>query len=141
MTPSVIAAGLNRRGPVARPLPNNRYRAPECILRWARMRRVTQPKPPNRDEWPRFRSMLDFATVFGGWEESSGKSRLIWGSDLGKADQIDANRAPQSLCGVEEREVDDAPQYVRENFSCFGENLNQALRSEFGEVIYDEKIV
>ena len=31
----------------------------------------------NRDEWPCFRSMLDCATVFGGRDESSGKSRLI----------------------------------------------------------------
>ncbi len=47
MTPSVIVAGLNRHGPGARPLPNDRYRAPECILTWPRMRRVAQPKPPN----------------------------------------------------------------------------------------------
>ncbi len=66
MTPRVIAAGLNRRGPGARPLPNDRYRAPECILTGARMRRVTQPKPPNRDERQRFRSMLDCAIAFGG---------------------------------------------------------------------------
>jgi len=30
---------------------------------------------PNRDEWTRFRSMLDHATVFGGRQESSGNSR------------------------------------------------------------------
>ncbi len=76
MTPRVIAEASNRRGPGARPLPNDHYRAPECILTWARIRRVTQPKPPNRNERPRFRSMLDCATNFGGWEESSGKSRL-----------------------------------------------------------------
>ncbi len=68
MTPRVIAAGLNRRGPGARRLPNDRFRAPECILTWTRMRSVAQPNPPNRDEWPRCRSMLDCATVFGGWE-------------------------------------------------------------------------
>ncbi len=78
MTPRIIAAGLNRRGPGARRLPNDRFRAPECILTWARMRSVAQPKPPNRDEWPRFQSMLDCATVFGDWEESSGKSWLEW---------------------------------------------------------------
>ncbi len=76
MTPRVIAAGLNRRGPGAPRLPNGRPRAPECTLTWARMRRVAQPKPPNRDEWPAFRSMLDCATVFGAWDGSSGKSRL-----------------------------------------------------------------
>ena len=36
------------------------YRAHRC--------RLHQPKPPNRDEWPRYRSMLDCATVFGAWE-------------------------------------------------------------------------
>ncbi len=51
MTPRVIAAGLNQRGPGARPSPNDRYRTPECILTGARTRRVAQPKPPNRDEW------------------------------------------------------------------------------------------
>ena len=76
MTARVIAAGINRRPPGARALPNDRYRAPECILTWARMCCVAQLKPPNRDEWPRFRSMLDCATVFGGWEELSGKSRF-----------------------------------------------------------------
>ncbi len=50
MTPSVIAAGLNRRGPGARPMPNDCFRAPEGILTWARMRRVAQPKPSNREE-------------------------------------------------------------------------------------------
>ena len=55
--------------------PNDRFRAPECILTWARMRRVAQPKPLNCNERPRFRSMLDCATVLDGWEESSGKFR------------------------------------------------------------------
>jgi len=41
------------------------------------MRREAQPKPPNLDQWPRFRSMLDRANDFGGWEVSSGKSRLM----------------------------------------------------------------
>ncbi len=50
MTRRVIATGLHRRGPGARPLPNDRYRAPECTLTRVRMRRVAQPKPPNRDE-------------------------------------------------------------------------------------------
>ncbi len=47
MTPRVIAAGLNRRGPGARRLPNGRFRAPECTLTGARMRRVAQPKTQN----------------------------------------------------------------------------------------------
>ena len=37
---------------------------------------MDQPKPPNRNERPCFRSILDCATVFGGWEELSGKSRI-----------------------------------------------------------------
>ncbi len=73
MTPRVIAAGLNRRGPGARPLPNDHYRAPECILKWLGC--AAWPNP-NRTERPRFRSILDCATVFGGWENPSGKSRL-----------------------------------------------------------------
>jgi hypothetical protein len=40
MTPRVIAAGLNRRGPGARRLPNDRFRAPECTL--------TSPPNPSR---------------------------------------------------------------------------------------------
>ena len=77
MTPRVIAAGMNLRGPGARHLPNGHLLAPECTLTLARMHRVAHPKPPDRDEWPRFRSMLDCATVFDGWEESSGKSRIV----------------------------------------------------------------
>ncbi len=40
------------------------------------MHRVAHPKPLNRDKRPRFRSKHKRATVFDGWEESSGKSRL-----------------------------------------------------------------
>ncbi len=78
MTLSVIAVvGLNRRAPEARRLPNDRLLAPECRLTRARTHRVGHGKPLNCHDWPRFPSMLDRATVFGGWEESSGKSRMI----------------------------------------------------------------
>ena len=77
MTLCVIAAvRLNRRASDARHLPNDRLLAPECTLTCARAYRVVHPKPLNWHEWSRFRSMLDRATVFGGREESSGKSRL-----------------------------------------------------------------
>ena len=77
MTRHVIAAvGLNRRALGSRHLPNGRLLAPDCTLTGSRMHRVAHPKPPNRDKRPRFRPMLDCATVFGGWEESSGKSQI-----------------------------------------------------------------
>ena len=37
---------------------------------------MAQPKPQNRDEWPRFPTMLDCVTVFGACEESSGTSQV-----------------------------------------------------------------
>ena len=77
MTPRVIASvGLNRRAPASRHLPSRRLLAPDCASTGFGTHRVAHPKPPNRDEWPRFRPMLDFATAFGGWEESSGKFRI-----------------------------------------------------------------
>ena len=76
MTSNVSAAGLNRRAPGARHLPNGRLLAPDFALTWSRMHRVAHPRPPNRDQWPRFRSMLDRATVFVGWWEPYGKSRV-----------------------------------------------------------------
>ncbi len=80
MTPYVIAAvGLNRRASGSRHLPNGRLLAPDdCTLTWSRMHRVAHRKPPSRNKRPRLLSMLDCSTFFGGWEESSGKSRLIW---------------------------------------------------------------
>jgi len=33
---------------------------------------------PNQDQGPRFRSVLDRATVFGRWKETSGKSPLTY---------------------------------------------------------------
>ncbi len=41
------------------------------------MRRLAQPNPLNLGKWPCFQSTLNSATVFGGWEESSGKFRLV----------------------------------------------------------------
>ena len=67
---------FQRLGEPSLGLPNGRFGAPQCTLTRARMGRVAQPESPNRDQWPRFRSMLDRATAFGGWEESSGKSSL-----------------------------------------------------------------
>ena len=57
---------------VAQPLPNGPLSRTQKHPTWVRMRRVAQPKPPDREEWPRFRSLLDRATVFSGWEDSSG---------------------------------------------------------------------
>ena len=39
-------------------------------------RQVAHPMPPNWDKRPRFRPALDCATVLGGWDVSSGKSRI-----------------------------------------------------------------
>ena len=55
--------------------PSLQPRRPETMF--ARTHRVGQPKRLNGHEWPRFPSILDRATVFGGWEESSGKSRMM----------------------------------------------------------------
>ncbi len=74
---SMTWRSLSRRAPGSRHLPNGRLLVPDCTLTWSRMHRPAHPKPPDRNEWPRFRSMLDCATVFGGWEESSGKSQFI----------------------------------------------------------------
>ena len=77
MTPYVInAVGLNRRALGPPHLPNGRLLAPDRTLTWSRTHRVAHPKPPSRNKRPRLLSMLDIATVFAGWEGSSGKSRL-----------------------------------------------------------------
>ena len=57
-------------------MPNGRLLARKCTLTWARMHRVAHLNPPNRDEWPRFRSMDTRVTVFGGWAGSSEKFRF-----------------------------------------------------------------
>ncbi len=76
MTPRVIAAiGLNRRPLDSRQLPSDRPLTRECALAGSRKHRVPHPRWPIRVGWSRFRSMLDCATVFGAWEDSSGKSR------------------------------------------------------------------
>ncbi len=77
MTPYLInAVGFNRRAPDPPQLPNGRLLTPDRTMTWSRMHRAAHPKPPDRVEWPRFRSILDCAIVFGAWEEPSGKSRL-----------------------------------------------------------------
>ena len=109
MTSNVIAAGLNRRAPGARRLPNGHLLTPTCTLTWARIHRVAHPRPPNRDQWPRFRSMLDRATVFGGWEESSGKSRFKGIRDRApNTDGTDGCAKPESLSETLEITLDAA---------------------------------
>ena len=58
------------------------YRAIECIMTQVRMRRVAQHKRANWDERPRFDPCSIVLTVFGGCEESSGKSRPSWSGHL-----------------------------------------------------------
>ncbi len=78
VTRRVIAAiGLNRRVPGSRHLPNERLQIPDCTLAGSPTHRAPCLKAPIRIVGSRFRSMLDCATDFGGWEESSGKSRII----------------------------------------------------------------
>ncbi len=49
MTPCVIAeAGLNRRVPGSRCLPNDRFLASDCVSARSRMHRAAHPKTPNR---------------------------------------------------------------------------------------------
>lgn len=76
MTRRVIAAiGWNRRAPGSRHLPNGRLLAPDCVSARSRTHRAPYPKTPNRVAGLRFRPKHKCATVFGGWEESSGKSQ------------------------------------------------------------------
>ncbi len=76
-------------------LPNGRLLAPDFSLTWSLVHRAAHPRPPNRDKRPRFRPMLDRATVLGGWEESSGKFRIrgrLRYPDNGKATRKDPRR-------------------------------------------------
>ncbi len=77
MTPCVIAAaGLNRRVPGARHLPNARLQIPDCTLAGSPTHRAPYLKAPIWIVGSRFRSICKCATVFGAWEEPSGKSQL-----------------------------------------------------------------
>jgi hypothetical protein len=77
MTPCVIAAaGLNRRVPGSRHLPNERLQIPDCTLAGSPTHRASYLKSPIWIVGSRFRSIRSCATVFGAWEEPSGKSRL-----------------------------------------------------------------
>jgi hypothetical protein len=78
VTRRIIAAiGLNRRALDSRRLPNDRLLAPDRVLARSRTHRAPHPKTPNRVVGTRFRSKHKPATIFGGSEGSSGKSRLI----------------------------------------------------------------
>ncbi len=80
VTRRVIAAvGLNRRAPASRHLPNDGFLAPKCVSERSRTHRAPSPKTPNRIPGSRFRAKHKYATVFGGWGESSGKIQLIEG--------------------------------------------------------------
>ncbi len=77
MTPCVIAAaGLNRRVPGSRHLPNERLQIPDCTLAGSPTHRAPYLKSPIWIVGSRFRSIRNRATVFGAWEKPTGKSRL-----------------------------------------------------------------
>ncbi len=77
MTPCVIAAvGLNRRVLGSRHLPNARLQIPDCTLAGSPTHRAPYLKAPIWIVGSRFRSIRNSATVFGAWEEPSGKSQL-----------------------------------------------------------------
>ncbi len=77
MTSCVIAAtGLNRRVRGSRHLPNERLQIADCTLAGSPTHRVPYLKTPIWIVGARFRSIRDCVTVFGAWEEPSGKSRL-----------------------------------------------------------------
>jgi hypothetical protein len=76
MTPRIIAAaGLNRRALGFRHLPNERLQIPDCTLAGSPTHRAPYLKSPIRIVGSRFGSIRNCATVFGAWEEPSGKSR------------------------------------------------------------------
>ncbi len=75
MTPCVIAAaGLNQRVPGSRHLPNERLQIPDCTLAGSPTHRAPYLKAPIWIVGSRCRSIRKCATVFGAWEEPSGKS-------------------------------------------------------------------
>ncbi len=70
MTPHVIdGAGLNRRAPGSRHLPNGRLLAPDGALTCSRMHRAAQSKSRAQVGSPSLRSKPQWDTVFGAWEE------------------------------------------------------------------------
>jgi predicted ATP-dependent endonuclease of OLD family len=58
----------------------------------------------------------------------------VWDSDTSKAtkDSIKANRALQSMLGKNKGEVTDFPAGVFSNFACFGDSMNETLKTDFG---------
>ena len=77
ITPCVIAAaGLNRRVPGSRHLPNELHQIPDCTLAGSPTHRAPYLKSSIWVVGSHFRSIRNFATVFGAWEEPSGKSRM-----------------------------------------------------------------
>ncbi len=77
MTPCVIAAaGLNRRVPGSRHLPNERLQIPDCTLAGSPTHRAPYLKTPIWIVDSRMRQKRNCASVFGAWMEPPGKSRL-----------------------------------------------------------------
>ncbi len=78
----IAAVGLNRRVPDSRRWRTAVFSHPDCVSARSRTHRASYPETPNRVAGSRFRSKHRCATVFGGWEESSGKSRIDSMTDL-----------------------------------------------------------
>ena len=106
MTRRVIAAiGLNRRAPASRHLPNDRFLAPKCVSERSRTHRAPYPKTPNRVPGSRFRAKHKCATVFGGWEESSGKSQLMEGPNVITDHIINLVRPPDVRSAARDQDI------------------------------------
>ena len=67
----------------SRRLPNDRFLAPDCVSARSRTHRAPYPKTPNWVVGSRFQPTKKCASVFGGWEKPSGKSRInVWVQSL-----------------------------------------------------------
>ena len=64
--------GYDTQAPGSRHLPSRRLPAPNGPLAGSRARRLAQRRPSICATRPRFRPMLNCATVAGAWEQSSG---------------------------------------------------------------------
>ena len=82
MTRRVIAAlGLNWRTSDSRCLPTDHLLAPDCASARSRTHWSPHPKTPNRVVGLRLESIHNHATVFGSWEELSGKPQVSGGRE------------------------------------------------------------